>query len=183
MADIEVELKLLPTDHGGRKGCVCSGYRPQFYSKLGGPREPTNPNAHRTAVAASDWKFKVTVPPQPVTGVFGGGGPARTFSTFEAAADSNSKVLVNFARTPAMVLSMASFCATFAWARSWNLPPIGTGLTSAAAAFAAPELVCSHSPDGKSPPPISLPGRLRLIIRRQVSPFPDREAVRPQEPR
>jgi elongation factor Tu len=29
--DIEVELTLLPTDHGGRKGPVSTGYRPQFY--------------------------------------------------------------------------------------------------------------------------------------------------------
>lgn len=31
MADIEVELTLLPTEHGGRKGYAGSGYRPQFY--------------------------------------------------------------------------------------------------------------------------------------------------------
>jgi translation elongation factor EF-Tu-like GTPase len=29
--DIEVELTLLPTEHGGRKGPVSTGYRPQFY--------------------------------------------------------------------------------------------------------------------------------------------------------
>lgn len=29
--DIEVELTLLPTEHGGRRGLVFSGYRPQFY--------------------------------------------------------------------------------------------------------------------------------------------------------
>jgi elongation factor Tu len=31
MADIEVELTLLPTEHGGRKRSISSGYRPQFY--------------------------------------------------------------------------------------------------------------------------------------------------------
>jgi translation elongation factor EF-Tu-like GTPase len=31
MADIEAELTLLPTEHGGRKGPTFSGYRPQFY--------------------------------------------------------------------------------------------------------------------------------------------------------
>ena len=31
MADILVELTLLPTEHGGRKGYAGSGYRPQFY--------------------------------------------------------------------------------------------------------------------------------------------------------
>jgi elongation factor Tu len=29
--DIEVEMTLLPTEHGGRKGPVFTGYRPQFY--------------------------------------------------------------------------------------------------------------------------------------------------------
>ncbi len=29
--DIEVELTLLPTEHGGRQGAAYSGYRPQFY--------------------------------------------------------------------------------------------------------------------------------------------------------
>src|SRR5262249_15599378 len=30
-ADLEVELVLLPTEHGGRQGPAISGYRPQFY--------------------------------------------------------------------------------------------------------------------------------------------------------
>ena len=30
-ADIEVELTFLPTEHGGRRTSVASGYRPQFY--------------------------------------------------------------------------------------------------------------------------------------------------------
>lgn len=29
--DIEVVVTFLPTEHGGRRGPVCSGYRPQFY--------------------------------------------------------------------------------------------------------------------------------------------------------
>jgi len=29
--DIEVQLTLLPSEHGGRQGPVFSGYRPQFY--------------------------------------------------------------------------------------------------------------------------------------------------------
>lgn len=29
--DVEAEVTYLPTEHGGRKGFVLSGYRPQFY--------------------------------------------------------------------------------------------------------------------------------------------------------
>ncbi|MGL4553462.1 MAG: elongation factor Tu [Gemmataceae bacterium] len=31
MADVEVELTLLPTEHGGRRSAPGQGYRPQFY--------------------------------------------------------------------------------------------------------------------------------------------------------
>lgn len=48
------------------------------------------------------------------------------------------------------------------------------------ASVPVPGWVPSHSPGGKSPTPIPLPGRLRLIIRQQLLRLPDREAGRPK---